>query len=455
MPFAGKKPKSHWISLGIGLLLGTLLTALSLGIPDQAGCGGSEEIDAPRPLDVEMNQASYGLGSSQPILASPIPGSTLTGTTATFSWQSDASVGAYWLYVSTIFGTAFIKDSGDIGLATSYIVSNLPTDGKPVYVRLWYRVAGLWQWEDHQYIAANLAQPVVVVSPNMVSPTPNSQLTGNSATFSWQANNTTVTEWWLYVSSVLGTAFLHDSGSLGLVTSRAVTGLPTDGRTIYVRLWYRVNSQWLYLDYQYLAANLAQPVAADPEIYSPELSIQQSDTTFLWRANNTTVSEWWLYVSTVLGTAFLYDSGSIDLNTLSELVQGLPVDGRTLYVRLWHKSWGQWHYGDFQYNSGSQGSSTSDDGTGTTSGTNTETSDDTGSVIGDEQFYCEKINQHRCERLLKKLCVKNDKACAAVGKACKRIYERRCKRIHERKYNKHYPFSDDDRDNDVDLGERD
>jgi len=36
--------------------------------------------------------------------------------------------------------------------------------------------------------------------------------------------------------------------------STTVTGLPTDGRTIHVRLWFRIAGSWQSADYLYVAA---------------------------------------------------------------------------------------------------------------------------------------------------------------------------------------------------------
>ena len=75
-----------------------------------------------------------------------------------------------------------------------------------------------------------------------------------SETFTWAANGAAVTEWWLYVGSSAGEHDLHDSGSLDESLSTTVTGLPTDGRTIHVRLWYLIAGSWQSADYLYVAA---------------------------------------------------------------------------------------------------------------------------------------------------------------------------------------------------------
>ena len=65
-------------------------------------------------------------------------------------------------------------------------------------------------------------------------------------------------------------------------------------------------------------------------------------------ANAAAVLEWWFYIGNSQGTRDVYDSGSLG-TSLSTTVQGLPTDGRPLFVRLWYRMGQRWHYGDFQY----------------------------------------------------------------------------------------------------------
>lgn len=86
----------------------------------------------------------------------------------------------------------------------------------------------------------------------IVSPTPGSTLTGSSVTFSWSAG--TATYYDLNIGSTLGGRDLYDMVD-GPNLSVQVTGLPGDGRRLYVRLWSWINLQWQYVDYDYTAAS--------------------------------------------------------------------------------------------------------------------------------------------------------------------------------------------------------
>jgi hypothetical protein len=84
-----------------------------------------------------------------------------------------------------------------------------------------------------------------------INPANGSTLTGSSQTFSW--TGTGVTQYWLWVGTSVGTKNILDSGSLGTALSTTVNGLPTNGSTVYVRLWHLEGGNWLLTDYTYTA----------------------------------------------------------------------------------------------------------------------------------------------------------------------------------------------------------
>jgi hypothetical protein len=136
----------------------------------------------------------------------------------------------------------------------------------------------------------------------------------------------------------------------GTSLSHAITGLPTNGSTIYARLWSKNASTgvWVFNDYMYGAAGATFVPAV---IISPAnlATIGSSSATFQWTAG-TGVSQYWLYVSNVaVGGAELYnvDQGA----ATSRTVAGLPNNSSTIYVRLWSKNavTGVWVFNDFAY----------------------------------------------------------------------------------------------------------
>jgi hypothetical protein len=90
-------------------------------------------------------------------------------------------------------------------------------------------------------------------APAMTSPVPGTALPGETVTFQWTGNGVAVDQWWLYIGSAQGEADLYNSGALGTQQSVTSNGLPSDGRAIFVRLWYHTEAAWQFVDVQYTA----------------------------------------------------------------------------------------------------------------------------------------------------------------------------------------------------------
>ena len=101
--------------------------------------------------------------------------------------------------------------------------------------------------------------------PEILSPVPGSVLPGASATWKWTDNGNLVTEWWLTVGTSVGGSDLYNSGSLAAVTrDHTVSGLPTAGGTVFVRLLFREAGVWLSSDVQYTAFTGTGPGPTPP-----------------------------------------------------------------------------------------------------------------------------------------------------------------------------------------------
>jgi hypothetical protein len=211
---------------------------------------------------------------TDPIITSPTPNSVLSSNNEIYSWtQGQANVEKWWIYAGSTHGGRDLYNSGDLGLSTSTVISNLPTNGSTVHVRLWYLIggispstasaspsignvgissgtqAGTWYFADFMYTSATLSTPVIT------SPADGSTLSGSNVTFDF-SGPTSITGWWIYIGSSSGRSNYYDSGSLsGSVTSVNVTGLPTNGSTVHATLWYRNNGRWQSTAFSYTAAN--------------------------------------------------------------------------------------------------------------------------------------------------------------------------------------------------------
>ena len=295
-----------------------------------------------------------------PAMTSPTPGTTFTGSSVIFTWTPNTTPVTQWAIQggNTVDSGDLFDDGGTLGTNTSFTATNLPTDGRTIFVELFYLANGTWQVLQYQYTAATQASS----PPEITNPTPGTTFTGSSVTFAWSDNGTPVTEWWLSGTSVpiaqAQSVDIFDSGSLGLNTSYTATGLPTNGSTVYVQLWYMAGGNWEVIEYQYTAATIQG--SSSPEITSPTPSttFTGSSVTFAWTDNGIPVTEWWLSGMSVpvaqAQSVDIFDSGSLGLNT-SYTATGLPTDGSFVYVQLWFLTEGNWDYVEYQYTAAANG----------------------------------------------------------------------------------------------------
>ncbi|MBX2878840.1 MAG: DUF1996 domain-containing protein [Granulosicoccus sp.] len=193
-----------------------------------------------------------------------------------------------------------------------------------------------------------------MAAPGVTAPSPNSTLSGTTQTFSWTADDVSVERWWLYAGTSQGARNIANSGDLGSATDYEVAGIPVDGSTVHIRLWYFSSDRWGYVDSAYTAAvlnDIAAPAMISPADGS-ELTAGTAD--FEWRDNNSPVNYWWLYIGSSVGNNDLYNSGPSLRNQTSVTVEQLPDDNSTIYVRLWYRLTGSgWRFTDTTYTAGS------------------------------------------------------------------------------------------------------
>lgn len=154
--------------------------------------------------------------------------------------------------------------------ALPVVIPPIPPATPPtIYVRLWFRFAGntFWSYLDTTVFAnATGTPPPPPADPELDAPLAGSTLCGSSATFEWDdlVPVPPVNLYWLYVGSGPGKYNYFRSASLpGTTTSLNVTGLPTTGVTLYVRLWYKrtntnnpnTNNVWFFKNYVLFASS--------------------------------------------------------------------------------------------------------------------------------------------------------------------------------------------------------
>jgi Pro-kumamolisin, activation domain len=266
---------------------------------------------------------------------SPVANSTLGGSSVAFQWGPYSGATNYWLDVGSTSGGNNYEQSGPLGAnACSLTVKNLPTDGSTVYVTWWYFANGAWSNTEYQYTAFGGGSQIATMS----SPTPGSTLTGSSQLFTWNAG-TLSTAYEIDAGSTSGGNQYFQSGNLGTATSHTVTNLPTNGSTIYITLWSLLNGNWVYNEYQYIAAGSggSQGVLTTP---APGTQFTGSTVTFDWTAG-AGASNYWLDVGSSSGGNQYFQSGPLG-NVLTVTVNGLPTDGSTVYATLYTLVGGNW-----------------------------------------------------------------------------------------------------------------
>ena len=290
----------------------------------------------------QSNDYSYAsaIAASGGMILSPTPGSTLTSSTVTFTWSSGSGVSAYWLEVGTTPGGNQIYPGSPV-TNLSATVLGVPTNGSTVYVRLWSLLSGGWQSRDYSY--ASTAAPSGAV---MLSPTPGSTLTSSTVSFTWSSGSG-VSAYWLEVGTTLGGNQIYP-GSQVTNLSAIVPGLPANGSTVYVRLWFLASGAWRFNDYTYTSAS--GPSGAAMLSPTPGSTLPASTVTFIWSAGSG-VSAYWLGVGTTPGGNQIYPGSAVTGH--SATVFGLPTNGSIVYVRLWSLIGAAWHFEDYAYNSAS------------------------------------------------------------------------------------------------------
>jgi uncharacterized repeat protein (TIGR03803 family) len=260
------------------------------------------------------------------ILTTPAPGSTLGGSSATFSWTAGTGATGYALWIgSSATDSDNLYYSGEQApTVTSLTVNGLPMNGETIYVRLITYYASSSAFTTYTYTAA--------VAGILKTPTPGSTLAGPSVTFSWSAG-TNATGYALWIGSTgPGSDNLYYSGEkASTVTSLPVSNLPLNGETIYVRLITYYGSSSSFINYTFTAATAA--VLTTP---TPGGTLAGSSVTFSWSssASATGYALWAGTTSAGSDADNLYYSGEKASTVTSLTVNGLPVNGETIYVRL-------------------------------------------------------------------------------------------------------------------------
>jgi len=176
----------------------------------------------------------------------------------------------------------------------------------------------------------------------MSSPGPGTTLTSTIETFNW--GSSLASEHYLQVGTTPGGQEIASNGE-GTNLSDQVMALPNDSSKVFVRLWSRVGTAWLFNDYSYTAC--AGCIATKAAMTSPALGTTLTSTspTFTWKTS--LASQTYLQVGRTQGGQDIYSAGQgLGLTTV---VSGVPNDGSAIFVRLWTNVSGAWLFNDYNY----------------------------------------------------------------------------------------------------------
>jgi len=254
------------------------------------------------------------------VLIDPKPGSVLTGPEATFTWTAAPGATGYSLWIgSTGVGSGNLYDS-HATTVTSVMVGGLPANGETLYVRLNTIFGKTSIYSDYTYTAVTQAV--------LTAPAPGAVLAGPDVTFTWSAAaGATGYSLWLGSTGV-GSGNLYDSHAT-TATSATASALPTNGETIYARLFTIFKGKSLSTDYTFKAATEAQSALVSP---TPGTTLTGATVTFSWTASSGAIGYSLWLGSTGVGSGNLYDSH--ETTATSAMATNLPTNGETIYARL-------------------------------------------------------------------------------------------------------------------------
>jgi hypothetical protein len=302
-----------------------IATATNVSIPS-----GSPLAEASYSGDTNFKQSASGtvtLAAPLPIIETPVPGAFLYPGNNTFTWSAGIGVSQYKLDLGT--GGAGSSDlyAGASTTALTAIVPlpTFPFNGATITATLYSYISGTWQ-----STAVTYGEPL---APALITPTPGLQLSGSSVTFAWSPGGGDVTGYTLTVGTKYpGSYDIYASPTI-TSTSATVTGIPTSGIPIYVRLRYMMNGTWYTLNYTYTASGTEAPPALITP--APGSHLSSGTVTFTWSPGSGVTDDQLLVSTEWPGGDNIYAS-PVGTAT-SATATGLPTDGVNLYVTLRYK----------------------------------------------------------------------------------------------------------------------
>jgi hypothetical protein len=327
--------------LHLAYLLPAVLTLTGLGCSfefdgDSSKLGSSQSRLQSTASEEPSLPSAILLGVTPPELQDPIPDATFVDTAVDFSWCK----GTYEQF-NLDLGSA--PGGWDLGYSRPtegefWSILGLPADGRPIYARLWYKMntetCSLYSscsYIDYEYNAHF----------GILTPAKKTALVGTQTTFAWDAHYNAV-------------RYAVDVGDQGVGSYNLAYGsttdthwqnpvskpIPTDGRMIYARLWYKPATSgciiyWNcpYVDQLYYAQfdGLTSPSAG---------SLLAAQTLFKWGGHHG-ADEFGLKLGdTGPGSNNIATASASDTWWTNPANHSIAQDGRTINLRLSHRPTG-------------------------------------------------------------------------------------------------------------------
>lgn len=255
-----------------------------------------------------------------------------------FEWGTNPSAPDKWTSNVSVNGSKFQYSLSGLAPNTTYYFRAWAKNGSTLSKNGLKPGWALGSWLSFRTSA------VAYTKAELTSPTPGSTLQSASQNFSWTAGSGAL-EYSLYVGSSQGQSNYY-STSTGTSRSQTVSGLPTNGSTIYVRLYTRFANGWFYNDYTYRAATVQSQTKAELTSPTPGSTLQGASQNFSWTSGSGAL-EYHIYAGSSPGAYNYY--GKSTGTSRSQTIAGLPTNGSTIYVRLHTRFASGWLYNDYTY----------------------------------------------------------------------------------------------------------
>jgi CSLREA domain-containing protein len=320
---------------------GTMANAVAAGLStDQRGFG-FDPVCTSGSVDSGAVQTHYTLGFNA-LPLNVIVGQVITPAPAVTLYESTVAMTAANMGGVTLF---------DTGATLSGTLTQTLATGTATFPGVSFASAGF-----HTFLMATLPlnasvsitgtrgatvtaspAPAVISAPSTSSPLP-----GPAATFTWNAvTGAAGYSLWIGTAGV-GSHNLYDSGEV-TGTSLKFGNLPTNGTTIYVRLYTNYHGVAQPSDYVYTASTQAAlTLPSSPSVLSG------ATVTFDWSAaTGSGVTGYSLWLGSSLGANNLY--ASHETTALTATATKLPTNSSTVYARLYTNYNGVVRYTDYTY----------------------------------------------------------------------------------------------------------